>query len=161
MIGATNLTGLDPVQTFQNLVTVATTGGSSSLYNATGSQLTYINTTSSYAISASYEILMELSSTYATSASWADFARSSSFGVFSTSASFGVFATSASHAVTSSFISPPAGTVNTTTVPTGSSAGAAGFASVTELGQFILDVSSSVMILNDLITKLKLKGIIS
>lgn len=144
MIAATDLTGLNPIETFQNLVTTGfDADGTSSIYNATGSRISSLNVTASFAKSASYEIIYESSS------SWADFAQSASH------------AQSSLVTLTSSYIYPSAGVVSTAPVPTGSSAGTAGFTSIVELGQFILDVSSSVVLLNDLIDKLKSKGIIS
>lgn len=198
MIGATDLRGQNPIDTFQNLVTTAVdANGTSSIYNATGSAITYLSVTTSFARSASYEIIFEDSashadfstsgsatlyaksasfSDFAKSGSYSDFAKSSSYGDFAKSGSYSDFAKSSSYAdftksssyaqtssvcSTSSFIYPAGGSVSTTNVPTGSSAGTAGFTSTAELGQFILDVSSSVMLLNDLIAKLKLRGIIS
>lgn len=86
-----DLTGKHPVDTFSTLMLVDSTG---SLFDGTGNQITDINVTASQAISASYEII------YETSSSYADFADSSSF---TTSASYSSASFSSSYANTSSF----------------------------------------------------------
>jgi hypothetical protein len=102
-----DLTGKHPLNVFQFLVMADNTG---SLYDGTGSQVTSLNVTSSQAISASYEILYELSSSYANfadsssfalSASWATQSFSASYSISgsrSDTSSFSLFSTSGSHA---------------------------------------------------------------
>lgn len=87
-----DLTGKHPLDVFPFLVMADNTG---SLYDGTGSQITSLNITASNSVSASYEVMYELSSSYA------NFADSSSY---TTSASFSSASFSASYAGSSSVV---------------------------------------------------------
>lgn len=86
-----DLTGKHPLDVFQFFAMVDNTG---SMYDGTGSQVINLNITASNAISATYEVTYEVSSSYA------DFADSSSFSI---SASYSSASFSSSYAKTSSF----------------------------------------------------------
>lgn len=76
-----DLRGKHPTNTYPYLISVDNTG---SLFDGTGSQVTSINVTASFAVSASYEILYETSSSYAETSSVAissSFTRTASFAI--------------------------------------------------------------------------------
>lgn len=150
-----DLRGKHPIDVFPYLVAVDGTG---SLYDGTGSQITSLNVTSSQAISASYEIIYETSSSYANFADSSSYTTSASYSSASFSSSY---ALNSNNSLTSSFIAPSFGVVLNVSNATGSSAGTAGFTDAAELGAFILAVSSSFETLNSLIEKLRAAGVIT
>jgi len=100
-----DLRGKRPIDTYPFLVTIE----DGYLYNGTGSAVINVNITASQAISASYEIIYETSSSYAETASLAgtssfaitsSFSRTSSFSISSSWASSAILASSSSYAVT-------------------------------------------------------------
>jgi hypothetical protein len=86
-----DLRGKHPLNTFPFLVSSDNTG---SLYDGTGSQITNVNVTASFSVSASYEILYESSSSFADFAASASVAVSSSWASASRSSSYSNFAAS-------------------------------------------------------------------
>ena len=112
-----DLRGKHPIDMFPFFVSIDNTG---SLFDGTGSLLTYLEVSTSYAKSSSYEIVYETSSSFADWAASSSVAISSSFAsasisssysvsgsaaLYSVSSSFSTFAPSSSQSTTSSFIS--------------------------------------------------------